>query len=123
MLYMGFFSFDGFTDKPINGYFTCAVQTADVDTSLDRFRHLLKIMRKEDEALTGVTNIYLDTVIEVKTVPAEGFLAHMISREGELDNSISTVLPHVDDRIAEAFTTASAETEDEAVEMEPFMSF
>jgi len=123
MLYMGFFSFDGLKDKPFHGYITCAVHADDVDASMDSFQHLLKVMRKEDDALAGVANIYLDTIVEVKMAPEEAFLAHMVSREGELGTSISTVLPHVDNHVAQAFTTAPTETEDEAVEMEPFVSF
>jgi hypothetical protein len=123
MLYMGFFSFEGFENKPNHGYFTCVVHADDVETSLSRFRHLLEKMQKADDTLAGVTNVYLDTVIEVKQVPAEGFLAHMITREGKLDDSISVVLPHVEDTSAQAFTMAPEETEAADEEIEPFMSF
>jgi hypothetical protein len=124
MLYMGFFSFDGFEDKPNHGYFTCVVNADTVDDSLARFQHLLENMKKaNDHTLADVANIYLDAVIEVKKMPSEGFLAHMITREGELDNSISVVLPHVDDTCAQAFTMAPEETAATDEEMEPFMSF
>ena len=123
MLYMGFFSFDGFENEPNHGYFTCVVEADDVDTSLKLFRHLLEKMQKADDTLAGVAHVYLDTVVEVKQMPSEGFLAHMMTREGKLEDSISVVLPHVKDTSAQAFTMAPEETEATGEEMEPFMSF
>ncbi|MDZ7695391.1 MAG: hypothetical protein U5R49_00185 [Deltaproteobacteria bacterium] len=123
MLYIGCFSFDGFEAKPLHGHFTCAVNADNVDASMDRFRRLLENAQKRGDTLTDVSTIYLDTVVEVKEVPSEGFLVHMISREGELTNSTSVVLPHVGDDVAQAFNMAQEETEGEDIEMEPFMSF
>ena len=118
MLYMGYFSFDGYTEKPVHGYFSCVVEADDVDGAMDKFRALLDQTRKETDTLQDVESVYLDVVIELKQVPSNGFLAHKISREGELETGISTALPEVNQTMAQAFTMA-----DEGKELEPFMSF
>ncbi|MFP3912225.1 MAG: hypothetical protein ACLFUT_09100 [Desulfobacteraceae bacterium] len=118
MLYMGYFSFDGYTEKPVHGYFSCVVEADDVDNAMDRFRSLLEQTRKDSQTLKEAETVYLDVVIELKQVPAGGFLAHKISREGGLETAISTALPAVDNDVAQAFTMA-----DEGKELEPFMSF
>lgn len=123
MFYIGHFSFNGFEENPKHGYFTCLVDANNVDESLDRFRNLFSRLAKESEIFQDVSGVYLDVVTEVKEVPPVAFLAHMVTRGGGLGPSISTSLPEPDKRYWEAFAVAPDTEEDEAVEIQPFMTF
>jgi hypothetical protein len=123
MFYIGHFSFNGFEEQPKHGYFTCLVNANSVEESLDRFKNLLSRLAKESETFRDVSSVYLDVVTEVKEVPPVAFLAHMVTRGGELDLSISTSLPEPDTKYWEAFAIAPDSQGEEVVEIEPFMTF
>jgi hypothetical protein len=123
MFYIGHFSFNGFEEKPKHGYFTCLVDAKSVEEALDRFRNLFSRLSADSEIFRDVSSVYLDVVTQVKEVPPVAFLAHMVTRGGELDPAISTSLPEPDRRYLEAFAIAPDSQEGEIVEIEPFMTF
>lgn len=123
MLYIGHFSFNGFEDNPKHGYFTCLVHANSVEESLDKFRNLLSKLAKDSEIFGDVSSVYLDVVTQLKQDPPVAFLAHMVTRGGELTPSISTSLPEADKRYWEAFAIAPDSEDKEAVEIEPFVTF
>lgn len=94
-----------------------------MEESLDRFRNLLDKLAGDREVFRDVSSIYLDVVTEVKEIPSVAFLAHMVTRGGELTSSISTSLPESDRRYCEAFAVAPDGEYDDSVGIEPFMTF
>jgi len=70
--------------------------------------------------LEGVSEIYLDACIEIRRVPAQGFLAHLSSREGEDLGGISTSVHGAKPSEATAFDLGPDDS-DEAQEAEPFI--
>jgi hypothetical protein len=123
MLYMAHFSFDQNGEEQRHGYFTCLVDSDSMEGSLDAFRSLLKKLHDTGAAFGEPTTIYLDDVVQIKKVPPEGFLAHLLSREGELPPSTSTSLPEVKSEYCEAFAVAPDKSGDAVVVIDPFLSF
>ena len=123
MLYLGHFSFNGFEDDPRHGYLTSLVEAGSIDEALDRFRKLLEGFQRERDVFNDVADIYLDVVIQVKRVPPEGIVAHMVTRPGELPPAISSTLPNLDEAYCEAYSVAP-ENEDRQgeVTIDPFVT-
>jgi hypothetical protein len=123
MLYMAHFSYDQSGEVQKHGYFTCLIDSDTMEGSLDAFRVLLKKLHDAGEAFQEPTTIYLDDLVRIKKVPPDGFLAHLLAREGELPSSTSTSLPGVGNEYCEAFGVAPEKSEDTEVVIDPFLSF
>ena len=123
MLYMAHFSYDQSGEAQRHGYFTCLVDSDSMEASLDAFRTLLRRLRDTGAVFREPTIIYLDDLVQIKKVPPEGFLAHLVTREGELSSSTSTSLPGVEREYCEAFAVAPAKPGDSEVVIDPFLSF
>ena len=74
------------------------------------------------ELFSDVSEIFLESCVELKSVPRTGFLAHVALEEGESLGSISTTLPVVDRKYASSyhFEPDSAD-EDGGFDAEPFV--
>lgn len=95
MLYLGHFSFSAApTDEEpaAHGVFTCAAEAADIDAALDKLRGLVVRLKEEDDTLVGVTEVYLDSCVEVRTLPEAGLMSYWVSWPHEETASISTGL-------------------------------
>jgi hypothetical protein len=105
MLYISHLTFhtehaDG---EPWHGYFTCVVEGADVETALDKTRNLILRLRAEDDVLEDVDAVFLESCVEVKSVPEAGFITSLQEWDGEADASIVTSVRGAGDDVAVAF--------------------
>ena len=74
------------------------------------------------ELFSDVAEIYLESCVELKSVPKAGFLAHVALEEGESLGSISTTLPSVNRKYATSYHLEPEQTdEDGAFDAEPFI--
>jgi hypothetical protein len=98
MLYVGHFSFSFQSrasrqkSQAWHGYFTAVAEAPNVAGALEKFE---VIVRKSaaSELFRDVSEIFLESCVELKSVPRIGFLAHVALEEGESLGSISTTLP------------------------------
>ena len=63
--------------------FTCVVEGESVEIALAKFEALLRRLRRSHEIFTGVDRVHLDSCIEIKSIPARGFLAYYCEEKGE----------------------------------------
>jgi hypothetical protein len=109
MLYIGHFSFS-FESRlprkpaqPWHGYFTAVVEAPDASGALRKLDTLVRSAAKGSELFSDVSEIFLESCVELKSVPRAGFLAHMALEEGESLGSISTTLPAVNRKYASSY--------------------
>jgi hypothetical protein len=118
MVYLGHFSF---TTAPTDdegsshGVFTCVAEAADVDEALQKFREVIVRLKEEDDTLEGVAEVYIDSCVEVRTMPEAGMMSYWIRWPHEETTSISTGLRWADEDEAVGYSV-TPETEDEADE-------
>ncbi len=67
MIYLAHFDFveDGLGSDESHGYFTCMVEAINIDDALDKFKALLLTLRKEEDVLDEVEEVFLDSCIEI----------------------------------------------------------
>jgi len=125
MLYVGHFSFQSRASRkksqPWHGYFTAVAEAANVAGALKKFE---AIARKSagSELFRDVSEIFLESCVELKSVPRPGFLAHVALEEGESLGSISTTLPGVDRKYASSYHfEPDTADEDGGFDAEPFV--
>jgi hypothetical protein len=75
-----------------HGYFTCVAEADEVEAALKKFKAPVRKLRDRSDTFSGVERIYLDSCLEIHSVPRGGFLAHFSLREGEEVGGISTAL-------------------------------
>lgn len=93
MLYVGHFSFTTAPtdeDGPSHGVFTCVAEGDDVDDALEKLRALIVRLKEEDDTLDDVTEVYLDSCVEVRSLPDAGLMTFWIRWPHEETSSIST---------------------------------
>ena len=123
MLYLAHFSFDGeHKGEPTHGWFTCMVEADDIEASVDEFRHLINKLQKDEDIFQFVTKVYLEDIIQIRQVPAQGFLCHYSSSPGEAPPSIATTCWGDTDGYCESFSHTPSDSE-ESKEIEPFIVF
>ena len=142
MLYAGHFSFttaETEEDGPSHGVFTCLAEAEDVDAALEKLRALIVRLKEEDDTLDGVTEVYLDSCVEVRSLPEPGLMTYWIMWPHEETSSISTGLRWAEDDEAVGYgMLAESEEahecgeecdhdhegdEDDGYEVEPFVEF
>ncbi|MFN7915615.1 MAG: hypothetical protein U0Q55_09785 [Vicinamibacterales bacterium] len=128
MLYIGHFSF-AFDSKerrkpaqPWHGYFTAVVEAKDANGALTKLDEIVRKSVEGADLFKDVTEIFLESCVEVKSVPKAGFLAHVALEEGESIGSISTTLPAVDRKYATSYhIEPESLDEDGTYDAEPFI--
>ena len=128
MIYLAHFSFS-FESKvrrkapqPWHGYFTAVAEAKDVNGALKKLETLVLKSVEGSELFSDVAEIYLESCVELKSVPKAGFLAHVALEEGESLGSISTTLPSVNRKYATSYHLEPDTTdEDGAFDAEPFI--
>lgn len=128
MLYIGHFDFleDESENGPRHGYFTCVAEADNIEAALEKFRALLLSLRKEGDLFDGLSEVFLDSCVEVSSIPEAGFLAHYVSILGERRASISTSVcgASQDQCSAYAFGAPEEDEEEEGeCQVEPFITF
>jgi len=123
MIYLAHFSFEAPEGRKKHGYFTCVVEGQDFQGALEKIRPLLADLERRQRILETPASIYLDDLIEIHKVPPEGFLAHMITREGPLKDAESHSLPGVDKSFCRSYSVVSTEEDRDTAEISPFVTF
>ena len=98
MVYLGHFSFEShdsaLPERPTiwRGYFNCMAEAESVDRALNKFDALLRRLARTSTVFSEVEEVYLDSCIEIKSIPRNGFMAYYKETRGECNESISTTL-------------------------------
>jgi hypothetical protein len=109
MLYLGHFSFtcetraSGKKRQPWHGYLTAIAEAPTVAGALKKLEAIVTKSARSSELFTDVSEIFLESCVELKSVPRTGFVAHVTLEEGESLGSISTTLPDVDREYASSY--------------------
>src|SRR2546422_4013186 len=98
MVYLGHFSFESHhsvvPEGPASwhGYFSCMAEAESVERALDKFDTLLRRLARTSTVFSEVKEVYLDSCIEIKSIPSRGFMAYYKETRGECNGAISTSL-------------------------------
>ena len=128
MLYLGHFSFSfdakarGKKAQAWHGYFTAVAEAPDANAALEKLDALIRKSAETSELLSDVPEIYLESCVELRSVPRGGFLTHIALQEGQSMGSISTTLPDVGRNHARSYHyEPDGADEPETFEAEPFI--
>lgn len=127
MLYLGYFTFPesrSDTRESRHGYFSCVVDADAIDDAMEKFEVLIRGLKRDDDLLDGVDQIYVDICVELLSVPATGLLANWASWDGVETTFISRSLPGVPASMALAYDDRPDDVPDDAVVgVDPFIDF
>ncbi len=123
MTYVGHFSFSSDDGAPWHALFTCVVDAADVDAAVGKFKRLIRNVARRGDVFDGVSEIYLDSCIELRSLPKSGLLTYVTIRDGEDIGGISATLLGATSRSAVAYSWGPepVEPSTEPRPMEPFV--
>ena len=99
MLFLGHFSFAyesrlaSRRAEPWHGHFTALAEARNVDAALEKFGALIHEFAEKNDLLDDVEEIYLDSCIEVTSIPRSGFIGQVNLQEGDSPGGVSTTLP------------------------------
>jgi hypothetical protein len=122
MLYLAHFSFENAKGKKQNGYFTCMVDAENFQGALEKIRPLLADLDRRRHIFEKPVSIYLDDLIEIRKIPPEGLLAHMITRDGPLKSGESHSLPGVDASFCRSYSVVASDKDGDVAEISPFLT-
>jgi hypothetical protein len=131
MLYMGHFSFDEISENSErrHGYFTCMVDTDNVDRAVESFKALIGKMKAENSNFADIAAVYIEDIFEIRQVPKTATILRMQSSVGEFPKSVSRSLPFGETKEITAYgwtpdvRKIHEAEKDEVLEMEPFLRF
>jgi hypothetical protein len=123
MMYVGHFSFSGDGGAPWHAFFTCVVDAADVDAAVGKFKRLIRDVARRGDVFGGVSEIYMDSCIELRSLPKGGLMTYVTIRDGEDTGGISAALLGATSRSAVAYSWSPdpAEESTEPRPIEPFV--
>ena len=107
------------------GYFSCVAEADDIDGAMDKFENIITKQREEGRLFEGPGAVYIDTCVEVVSMPDTGVLTHYVEYAPDGMGATATTLPGVDDESCNAFgmNVPGEDDSDEAVDAPPFMEF
>jgi hypothetical protein len=99
MIYIGYFSFDELgPDKNVrHGYFSCVVEADKVDAAVNEFKYLIVSLHSREEAnnmFGNIDSVYIEDIIEIRTIPKKAFVTRIQSSAGEFPKSVTKSLPY-----------------------------
>jgi len=128
MLYLGHFSLTyesrlgNRRSTPWHGHFTAVAEARDVDAALGKFAALIETLAAKNDLFDDVEEIYLDSCVEVKTMPRAGFIGQVNLQEGDSPGGVSMTLPNTLEKHAGSFhLEPESEDEDGSYEPRPFL--
>ncbi|MEJ2473768.1 MAG: hypothetical protein P8Y74_07770, partial [Desulfobacterales bacterium] len=110
-------------------YFTCVVDSTDVEQAVEEFKSLIERMKAENRHFAGIAEVYIEDIFEIQKIPETAMMIRMQSSDGEFPESVSRSLPFAEKQGITAYGWAPdvrkirAAEKDEVLEMEPFLSF
>jgi len=132
LLYIAHFSFDDIAastssaeDGARHGYFALVVEASDVEEAVDKFKALIIELHRDEDVLNDVRQVFLDSCVEIRTIPNPGFLVHYAMIEGEYLGGIYTSLRGGSAETATAYYFESPDEDDGSTTFsaEPFVEF
>ena len=128
MLFLGHFSFTyesrlgSRRKQPWHGHFTAVAEARNVDAALEKFAALIDDLAVKNDLLSEVEEIYLDSCIEVTSIPRAGFIGQVNLQEGDSPGGISTTLPRTAEKHAVSYhLEPESEEPDGSYEPWPFV--
>ena len=128
MLFLGHFSFAyesriaSRRAEPWHGHLTALAEARNVDAALEKFGALLHDLAEKNDLLDDVEEIYLDSCIEVSSIPRSGFIGQVNLQEGDSPGGISTTLPRTAEKNAVSYhLEPEAQEADGSYEPWPFV--
>lgn len=108
-----------------HGYFTCVVEADSAEKAMDKFQLLLGRLRKTGTLFDDVERVDLDSCIEIRSIPKNGFLVYFKEIRGECLGAIFTELVGVSDNSnVSAYQVGEDHAKDEdSSALEPFLIF
>jgi hypothetical protein len=133
MLFLACFSFTGrhgegsLEGEAVSGHFNCMVDAEDVDAADRRLRALLRETRRHRNLFDGVSEVFLDALIAVKSVPRKGMITYFAEYMQEMPDTLWTAAPYTAARYCDAYSYGDEGDEEgeegEEAEAEPFLIF
>jgi hypothetical protein len=130
MLYVASFSFDTTAvsadcaeDRPYHGYFALVAEADDVEDALDKFKVLIIKLHRNEDILDDVQQVFLDSCVEIRSIPNAGFLVHYAMIDGECLGGIFTSIRGASAEDATAYDIESPDEDDGVTtyNVEPFV--
>ncbi len=126
MLYIGYFRFFEFENPesgPAESRFTFAVEAADVDDACQKMATTLT--EQHGELLQNATELYLDDLIEIKSLPDGGVVLRAEQAPYHDDDALVTMtLPNYDGEECLNYRQGTEDQEDEEEYVpQPFIEF
>lgn len=128
MLFLGHFSFSYETrlgtkrKEPWHGHFTALAEAKHVDAALEKFAALIHELADKNDLFEDVDEIFLDSCVEVKSLPRAGFIGQVNLLEGDSPGGVSTTLPRTAEKHAVSYhLEPESEEPDGSYEPWPFV--
>ena len=130
MLYVAHFSFDttvvsadSAEDRPYHGHFALIAEADDVEEVLNKFKALIVRLHRDEGILDGVQQVFIDSCVEIRTIPNAGFLVHYAMIDGECLGGILTSIRGASAEDATAYDIESPDEDDGVTtyNVEPFV--
>lgn len=131
MLFIGHFSFDERDPEGEvkHGYLTGIVDAESAEAAVAKLEAHIRKMKSAHKAMHDVAAVYIEEILRIKKIPETPMITRIQSSQGEFPNSVSHVLPGVDEAVADAFGFAPDVEKQNApgdggyIESEPFIRF
>ena len=104
MTFVGHFSFAGDNREPWHALFTCVVEAEDIDAAVGKFKRLIRGAARRGDVFDGASEIYMDSCIEIRSLPSGGLMTYLTIRQGEDVGGVSASLLGVTERRAVAYS-------------------
>ena len=127
MLYVGHFSFNYKSGqkkgaKMLDGYFTALAEADSAEDAAGKFRKLIKKKQVHDELFGDATDVFLEGLVEVKKMPAGGFVSNYVAGYPEGIETVLTFLRGAAVANFNLYTSEPEGVEGGEYEIEPFLT-
>lgn len=126
MLHLIYLSFHEHAGEEGQGNISCVVDAETVEDAAEKTATLIERLHADSETFQGIKELYLDEIVQIRSLPDGGFLSHWQWAAGTDSETVSAVLPGVDEEHCEAFSPipeGSSEDDEDGVTAEPFLLF
>jgi hypothetical protein len=129
MLYVGHFSFTQISPRPgkepWHGLFTLVAEARTLQTAVTKFQRLIHDLAKKHDLFDDVDDVYLDSCVEVRSVPRSGLLTFATLKEGEDTGGLSMSLLASGERNAASYSWGEPDDDEStgSKPVEPFVRF
>lgn len=129
MLYLGHFNFiyeakvGRKQSQALDGTFTSVAEAESAEEAALTFERLFRKLKKSGDVFEGAVAIYLEALVEVKSVPKGGFISHLIAGYPEGIETFAMALRGAAPRHCTLYDTLPDDLHDQEIVLEPFLTF